>query len=133
MRHFWDTQRIVGALRDKRRVWDEFTVMHIYSINLKYMIIAVPPLSDQVAIAGFLGRVVKDMDGARYRAWSQIELVREYGARLIADVVTGKLDVRGAAAALPDLEALARERGVHADGTQLNSYDTERGTEEVNP
>ena len=28
----------------------------------------------------------------------QIELLREYRTRLIADVVTGKLDVRGAAA-----------------------------------
>ena len=32
----------------------------------------------------------------------EIELLREYRTRLIADVVTGKLDVREAAAALPD-------------------------------
>jgi type I restriction enzyme S subunit len=32
----------------------------------------------------------------------EIELLREYRARLIADVVTGKLDVRQAAAGLPD-------------------------------
>ncbi len=32
----------------------------------------------------------------------QIELLREYRARLIADAVTGKLDVREAAAGLPD-------------------------------
>ena len=32
----------------------------------------------------------------------QIDLVREYRTRLIADVVTGKLDVREAAARLPD-------------------------------
>ena len=31
-----------------------------------------------------------------------IELSREYRTRLIADVVTGKLDVREAAARLPD-------------------------------
>ena len=35
----------------------------------------------------------------------EIELLREYRTRLIADVVTGKLDVRQAAAQLPD-EAL---------------------------
>lgn len=33
---------------------------------------------------------------------SEIDLLREYSTRLIADVVTGKLDVRQAAAQLPD-------------------------------
>ena len=32
----------------------------------------------------------------------EIDLLREYRTRLIADVVTGKLDVREAAARLPD-------------------------------
>ena len=32
----------------------------------------------------------------------QIELLQEYRTRLIADVVTGKLDVREASAQLPD-------------------------------
>lgn len=32
----------------------------------------------------------------------EIELLREYLTRLVADVVTGKLDVRKAAARLPD-------------------------------
>ena len=36
------------------------------------------------------------------RARRQIELLREYRTRLIADVVTGKLDVREAAASLPE-------------------------------
>jgi type I restriction enzyme S subunit len=36
------------------------------------------------------------------RAQKEISLLREYRIRLIADVVTGKLDVREAAAKLPD-------------------------------
>ena len=36
------------------------------------------------------------------RAQEEIALLREYRTRLIADVVTGKLDVREAAAQLPD-------------------------------
>ena len=36
------------------------------------------------------------------RAQREISLLREYRTRLIADVVTGKLDVREAAARLPD-------------------------------
>ena len=38
------------------------------------------------------------IDGAE----REIDLLREYRTRLIADVVTGKLDVREAAARLPD-------------------------------
>jgi type I restriction enzyme S subunit len=36
------------------------------------------------------------------RARQEISLLREYRTRLIADVVTGKLDVREAALRLPD-------------------------------
>ena len=36
------------------------------------------------------------------RTHRQIELLREYRTRLIADVVTGKVDVREAAVQLPD-------------------------------
>lgn len=36
------------------------------------------------------------------RAQREISLLREYRMRLIADVVTGKLDVRDAATRLPD-------------------------------
>ena len=36
------------------------------------------------------------------RAFSQISLLREYRTRLIANVVTGKLDVREAAEGLPE-------------------------------
>jgi type I restriction enzyme, S subunit len=36
------------------------------------------------------------------RAEREIELLREYRTRLTADVVTGRLDVREAAARLPD-------------------------------
>ena len=36
------------------------------------------------------------------RTEREIDLLREYRTRLIADVVTGKLDVREAAAQLPD-------------------------------
>ena len=46
----------------------------------------------------------------------EIELVREYRTRLIADVVTGKLDVREAASILPDIDPLAAERTLMETG-----------------
>ena len=38
-----------------------------------------------------------------------MSLVNKYCTRLIADVVTGKLDVREAAAVLPEVDPLAAE------------------------
>ena len=43
-----------------------------------------------------------EVSAAMRRTKQQIDLIREYRTRLIADVVTGKLDVRAAAAGLPE-------------------------------
>ena len=78
------------------------TIMHIYSSQLKYMFLTLPPVAEQTVIAAYLDKATADIDSAIARARRQIELVQEYRTRLIADVVTGKLDVREAAAQLPD-------------------------------
>ena len=78
------------------------TIMHIYSSQLKCMRLALPPLPEQAAIVEYLNRATADIDAAIARARRQVELLQEYRTRLIADVVTGKLDVREAAAQLPD-------------------------------
>ena len=64
--------------------------------------VALPPLPEQRAIVEYLDKATSDIDAAIARARRQVELVEEYRARLIADVVTGTLDVREAAAALPE-------------------------------
>ncbi len=63
----------------------------------------VPPLPEQAAIVGHLNHVTTGIKAASDRAQGEIELLREYRTRLIADVVTGKLDVREAAADLPEV------------------------------
>ena len=68
----------------------------IQSVNLP-----LPPLFEQTAIVRYLDKATADIDTAISRTHRQIELLQEYRTRLIADVVTGKLDVRGAAANLP--------------------------------
>ena len=78
------------------------TIMHIYSAQLKYLWLPLPCLAEQVSIAEYLDRATADIDSAITRARRQIELVEEYRTRLVADVVTGKLDVRQTAARLPD-------------------------------
>ena len=61
-----------------------------------------PPFEEQAAIVSFLDRATADLDAATTSAQRETSLLREYRTRLIADVVTGKLDVREAAAGLPD-------------------------------
>jgi type I restriction enzyme, S subunit len=64
------------------------------------------PLREQVAIADFLDNEGLALDRAIRKAQDELRLMQDYRTRLIADVVTGKLDVRKAAAALPnELEA----------------------------
>ena len=64
--------------------------------------IAVPPRSEQDEIIGRVAAQTSPLRSAIARARRQIDLLREYRARLIADVVTGKLDVRETAATLPE-------------------------------
>ena len=64
--------------------------------------IAVPPIEEQSSIVRYLDKTTADVDTAISRARRQIELLQEYRTRLIADVVTGKLDVREGAANLSD-------------------------------
>jgi len=62
----------------------------------------IPPLSEQTAIVEFLDEQTKRIDAAITAARRAIDFLNEFRTRLIADVVTGKLDVREAAAKLPD-------------------------------
>lgn len=55
----------------------------------------VPPTDEQEAILSFITRETKDMGEAIQRANDEIRLIHEYRDRLIADVVTGQVDVRG--------------------------------------
>ena len=72
--------------------------------------IPLPPVVAQGAIVCFLDRADRCIRRHISAARRQIALLREYRTRLIADVVTGKLDVRDAAARLPETDPLARNR-----------------------
>ena len=62
----------------------------------------VPPVQEQLEIVAHIERETEALNTAISRFEREIELLREYRTRLVADVVTGKLDVREAAAKLPD-------------------------------
>jgi type I restriction enzyme S subunit len=71
------------------------------STTLRAFPILQPPLEEQQAIMSEIARQTITASTAVEDAQSEISLLREYRNRLIADVVTGKLDVREAAARLP--------------------------------
>lgn len=64
--------------------------------------VALPPLDEQKRIVVSIEKRTMDIDAAIDRSVREISLLREFRSRLAADVVTGKLDVRAAAAQLPE-------------------------------
>ena len=61
-----------------------------------------PPIAEQNAIADHVDSTTWDIRQAIAKTRQQIDLIQEYRARLITDVVTGQIDVRNAAVELPD-------------------------------
>lgn len=57
--------------------------------------VCLPSLVEQRQILEFVDNEIAKIDQAITRAQREIELMREYRTRLIADVVTGQVDVRG--------------------------------------
>ena len=60
-----------------------------------------PPTNEQRKTAVALSEATTNINGDIARARRQIDLINEYRTRLIADVVTGQLDVRETATQLP--------------------------------
>ncbi|MEX0331442.1 MAG: hypothetical protein AB3N64_08480 [Puniceicoccaceae bacterium] len=57
--------------------------------------IPLPPLDEQRTILTHIAMKTSTIDAAIARAEREIELITEYRTRLVADVVTGQVDVRG--------------------------------------
>jgi len=76
-----------------------------------------PPIDEQKAIVPIVEKETEPLSNAIARTKREIALMQEYRIRLNADIVTGKLDVREAAAELPELssdsdsEPLSEETG----------------------
>ena len=77
------------------------------STILRAFPVPLPPLEDQLSILHLLSKETDALNNAMRQTEQEIDLLNEYRTRLIADVVTGKLDVRAAAAALPEVDPLA--------------------------
>jgi type I restriction enzyme S subunit len=77
---------------------------------LRNIRVPIPSLTEQYRITDYLDRELAGIGKQLSLFDRELSLFREYRTRLIADVVTGKVDVRGVAASLPkeadELEAL---------------------------
>ena len=63
--------------------------------------IPLPSVDEQVTIVRHLAEVTAHIDAGIELAHRQVGLIGEYRTRLIADIVTGQIDVRHAAVELP--------------------------------
>ena len=94
--HVFKSQAYIQALQSTAnfiRDGQDLNFNNFCAVDLPF-----PPAKEQQKIAIALGEATTGIDDAMSRSRRQIELMHEYRTRLIADVVTGKLDVRGAVA-----------------------------------
>ena len=104
-------QRYLNYFLHRSVMTSQLALIHVGSTferinvaDIKDLLIVVPPRTEQEAIVELLDKQLLDIEWIVENALNEISLLREYRTRLIADVVTGKLDVREAAAGLPEEE-----------------------------
>ncbi len=94
--------------------------------------IAIPPLREQHLMVKEVEEMTRSIKHGAGLAQSEIDLLREFRTRLIADVVTGKLDVRDAAARLPDvIEAPESLEEAVSDAEDSEDNETDAAPEEA--
>ena len=68
--------------------------LRLYPESFLAIPLVCPPRGEQDAIAEHIDKITTSVDDAITRTQHQIDLMNEYRTRLIADVVTGQIDVR---------------------------------------
>lgn len=102
--------------------------------RMKGIVFALPPLSEQEELLKALDERTHSLQEAAEKARCEIQLLSEYRTRLIADVVTGKLDVREVAARLVDEEIDAEpldEMDASTDAEEDSGDDLDAAPEEA--
>jgi type I restriction enzyme S subunit len=87
------------------------TVGHLRLGQVSSMPLLWCPLDEQIRILNFIDRNTASLDVVIGQAEREIALMREYRTRLVADIVTGQLDVRDAVKHLPAEEPMPAETG----------------------
>ena len=118
--HVYDATKIIYGLGSGLRQnlsWDDF----------KFLPCIVPPISEQNIIVNYVAKIINHIDERIENYQQEIALLQEYRTRLIADIVTGKLDVREAAARLPEElaepELLAEDEDLPEDEEEMEDQE----------
>ena len=98
---------------------------HLSNYDFKTMRVLIPPGAEQQSIVRELEKWVHENAEKSERLSRETELLREFRTRLIADVVTGKLDVREAATRLLDSPEpeLPEDAGLAVEGDDVSLDD----------
>lgn len=99
---YFALRQLRGAERWLRATASTATIPILDGGQVARLPVAIPPLAEQDQIGRHVDDAAADVNTALERAEIEISLLHEYRVRLVADVATGKLDVREAAANLPD-------------------------------
>lgn len=110
-RFFFYQLQLVAGLGVFSADGNENTIAHLTNEKLRRHRFVFPPFEEQREIADSLDAELQGLNTAIARIEREISLLREYRIRLMADVVTGRLDVREAASLLPDDVSI----GIEAD------------------
>lgn len=92
--------------------------------------IPVPPVPEQAAIVSWIKGNTAELYAAIEKARTEVDLLGELRLRLVADVVTGKIDVRESAARVPEastrLEAeFLSQDAAESDSSELDDSEAE--------
>ena len=112
------TQSLAFA-RWKDEIFSKATIQNIGADKYSNLLVPIPRIEEQHKILENLASQNAPLTAAIARYEREITLLREYRTRLTADVVTGKLDVRAAAAQLPDPEVETAEFEAPEDEPEL--------------
>ena len=106
-------------------IFTGISVPHLSPEQIKGFQFALPSVVEQKAINEHVKSATYATQSAIAATLTQVQLLEEYRTRLIADVVTGKLDVHEAEASLPEVDPLG------SDDTRRNPETTPAANSEA--
>lgn len=98
-------------------------IVHIYPTALGNTLISLPGEEDQVKAVEHINEIINQVKKAVATLTEEISVLREYKVRLIADTVTGKIDVR--AVVIPEYEFVGEEADSDAEKKIVSDVEDE--------
>ena len=83
-----------SSVNQKATMGRGFTVVHIYATQLKRLVLPVPPLSEQAAIARYLDHAEQRIRRCIQVKEKLVKLLEEQRQALVSEAVAGRVDVR---------------------------------------